>query len=438
MSSFQEHVGWCQGDLCTPAELHKIDRDQGLINGLFCAGAAIGAAISPWIADTFGRRFCMFTAVLVTIGSAFQASASSIAVIQVARFFSGLGVGSLSMCSPVYVSEVAPKHTRGFLSALFQFGAACGLLVASAANMGLREWDQGWRVSYGGNIAFTVILMAALVFMPESPRWLVAHGRKQDARVALSKTRYNQELEQEMSELNGEFLAEKEVGVASWSDLLVTKNKMRYRLLIGIGLQCVQQFSGFKAIMFYAPTILNKFFGANFAIAGTFLLTLINFISTFIPLYAIDWVGRALLLIWGGVVMIVAISMNAVLSSIGSTALTGYLVLMFSAIFIVGYAASWGPVVWTVIAEFIPLRERGKANGLATMSNWICAAFVGAVFPVASTTSLPACFGFFAVITYLGVLMVYFFMAETAQKTILEINEAYAGHRPKLVRTEWN
>lgn len=437
MPGFQEHVGWCQGDYCTQAERDRINRDQGLINGLFCAGAAIGALISPWITDNFGRRSCMFTTILVTLGSAIQASASTVAFIQGGRMISGLGIGSLSMCSPVYIAELTPEHARGVLSTLFQFGASFGLLLASAANMGLREWISGWRISYGGNILFSVSLLFALLFVPESPRWLVSHGREEEARVALNMTRYAHEIDEEMDKLISECQAEKELGVSSWREVMAVENKMRYRLLIGIGLQCVQQFSGINAIMFYAPTILNKFVGANMAVAGTFILTLTNFLSTFITVYVVDRAGRALLLIVGGIVMILALSVNSLLSSMTASALTGYFVLLFSAIFIIGYAASWGPVVWTLNAEFFPLRERGKANGLTTMSNWICATFVGAVFPIASSASLPACFGFFAIVTYLGVLMVYFFMAETAQKTILQIDAAFENHRPKLFRKEW-
>lgn len=439
MPGFQQHVGWCEGGSsnCTAAQLHEINRDQGLINGLFCAGASLGAVLSPWVADTFGRRTCMFAAALVTLGSTLQASATTIAILQGARFVSGMGIGSLSMCAPVYIAELTPEHARGELSTLFQFGASFGLLTASIANLGLRYWVQGWRISYGGNLLFTVILLISLLFMPESPRWLVAHNREEEARVALNMTRYADEVEDEMDELICECQAEKERGVASWWEVWKVDNKMRYRLLIGIGLQCVQQFSGINAIMFYAPTILNKFVGSNMAVAGMCILTLTNFMSTFITVYVVDHAGRALLLIFGGVVMILALSANAFLSSMAATSVVGYFVLLFSAIFIIGYAASWGPVVWTVNAEFFPLRERGKANGLTTMSNWICATFVGAVFPIAQAASLPACFGFFAIVTYLGVLMVYFFMAETARKTILEIDQAFQKHQPMLFRKEW-
>ena len=437
MPGFQEHFHWCQEN-CTTAELHQINRDEGLINGLFGAGATLGAILSPWIADTYGRRVCMFLAALIfTVGAALQAGAPTMGVLQAARVIAGFAIGSLSMCSPVYTVELVPEHVRGMLSTLWQLAITFGILVASAANLGLQKWSEGWRISYGGNILFSLFLMGALVFMPESPRWLVGHGRIEEAREAMAKTRYPEEVEAEMEELDLECKAEQERGVASWSEVLHVENKMRYRLLLGIGLQTTQQMCGINAIMFYAPTILHNFFGSNQAIIGTFVLNFINFISTFITIYVVDKAGRAMLLVIGGIIMMCALIANSILSAATQSDTVGYLVVLFAAIFIVGFAASWGPVVWTVCAEFYPLRERGKATGLTTMTNWFWTTIIGAVFPLASTASLTGCFAFFAGTICLGSLMVYFLMAETARKTILEIDEAYANHKPKLVRKKW-
>ena len=193
-------------------------------------------------------------------------------VLQAARVIAGFATGSLSMCSPVYTVELVPEHVRGVLPTLWQLAITFGILVASTANLGLQKWSEGWRISYGGNILFSVFLMGGLVFMPESPRWLVGHGRVEEAREAMSTTRYPEEVEAEMEELDLECKAEQERGVTSWSDVFYVEHKMRYRLLLGIALQTTQQMCGINTIMFYAPTILHNFFGANEAIVGTFLL----------------------------------------------------------------------------------------------------------------------------------------------------------------------
>lgn len=113
MTGFQEHFGWCESN-CTAAQVHEIDRDQGLINGLFGAGATIGAISSPWFADKYGRRPCMFLAAFIfTVGAALQAGAPTMGTLQGARVIAGFAIGSLSMCSPVYIAENVPDRVRG-------------------------------------------------------------------------------------------------------------------------------------------------------------------------------------------------------------------------------------------------------------------------------------------------------------------------------------
>lgn len=140
-------------------------------------------------------------------------------MLQVARVFSGFGIGSLSMSSPVYIAESAPEHARGMLGTLWQLAITSGILIASAANLGLQHWSDGWRVSYGGNIIFAIMLLVALMYMPESPRWLAAKGKDEEVRAALLQLRYEDEVEDEIIELSKEVAEEKELGVASWQEV---------------------------------------------------------------------------------------------------------------------------------------------------------------------------------------------------------------------------
>mmetsp|Transcript_5737 Transcript_5737/g.16156 ORF Transcript_5737/g.16156 Transcript_5737/m.16156 type:complete len:564 (-) Transcript_5737:130-1821(-) len=441
MDGFRLHFGWdcAEGDTaCVPASQDEIDRDQGVINGLFGAGATVGAVATPWVFDRFGRKRSLFTSSWIFIfGAAIQGGAVNMSMMWAGRVFSGYGIGGLSMCVPVYISEIAPEHVRGALATLWQLAITSGILVASAGNIGLKEVEWGWRVSYAGNILFALILIGSLFFMPESPRWLAAKDRSEELTSVMKKIRYDDELDREMTKLVYEVEEEKERGTASWPEIFSKENKMRYRLFLGIGLQAMQQLAGINAIMFYAPRILETYFSADAAVYGTFVLNGVNFCSTFITVYLIDRVGRVKLLVSGGVIMLISLVANSVLAAQDQSQEIGYGVITFCCLFIIGFAYSWGPVVWVVCSELFSLRERGKATGLTTMTNWLMTTIVGAVFPVASSASLAGCFAFFAGVIFVGIWVVWFFEAETSNKTISEVDEAYAEHKPKLRRTDF-
>lgn len=252
MDPFQEHFGWeCgpnDGPDCVPASESTKDTHKGLINGLFGTGATIGAAINPYIAERFGRRLCLSASACVFIvGAGLQTYAPEMWVMCFARIFSGMGIGMLSMCVPVYIAELSPEHVRGVLGTLWQVAVTAGILIASAANLGLKNWEHGWRLSYGGNIAFALLLLFCLIFMPESPRWLAAHGTDAQIDEALSRLRYEDEIEEEKEKLKVEVEDEKKLGVAPWSEVFSDNNSMRRRTLLGMSFQLFQQLCGVSA-----------------------------------------------------------------------------------------------------------------------------------------------------------------------------------------------
>lgn len=342
MDGFKQHFGWecAEGDLnCAPASQDAIDKDKGLINGLFGVGAAIGALMNNYFIEKLGRRKTLGLSSLVFMfGAGFQTYAPVMAVMQAARIFSGMGVGMLSLCSPVYIGECAPEHVRGALGTLWQLAITVGIVLASACNLGLQHWDEGWRLSYGGNIVFAILLLCCLAFMPESPRWLAAHGTEDDVKEALKQLRYEDEIEGETKKLYNEVETGKELGEASWKEVFGKKNKMSYRVWLGMILFAFQQLCGINAVMFYAPDILNTFFTESEAVAGTLALNVINCVSTFITAATVDKFGRTKLLTIGGIQMFVTLLVIGVLSSIEQTMAVGWGVLVAASIYIIGFA----------------------------------------------------------------------------------------------------
>ena len=441
MEGFRVHFKWdcAEGAIdCIPATAGEIDRDKGLINGLFGVGAAIGALINPYFAETYGRRPCLsFSACVFIVGASIQTAAPSMAVMWTGRIFSGMGIGMLSMCSPVYIAECAPEHVRGALGTLWQLAITFGIVIASAANIGLTEWEAGWRLSYGGNILFAIIMLICLKFMPESPRWLAANGTEEEVRAALKRVRFGDEIDAEVKKMEHEVMQEKKLGHAPWSEVFSTKNGMRRRIMLGISFFAFQQLAGINAVMFYAPDILNTFFTEHEAIIGTFILNLVNFLATFITVMTIDRFGRTKLLVSGGLLMFPCLIACGVFAAVEQTKAVGYAVVTFSALYIISFAYSWGPVLWVCISEMFPFRTRGKAVGASAMSHWIFTTIIGAIFPAASTASLSGCFFFFAAAILTGTGVVYFLQVETANKTSEEIDEAYENHVPAIKRKDW-
>jgi SP family sugar:H+ symporter-like MFS transporter len=199
----------------------------------------------------------MISTCVFIFGVSLQAAAAEMWVMWLGRIFSGMGIGMLSMCVPVYIAECAPEHARGVLGTVWQIAVMSGILIASATNLGLKNWSDGWRLSYGGTILFAVILLVCLLFMPELPRWLAAHAPDEKLIAALQKLRYEDEIEPEIKKLRAEVEEERSLGVAPWKEVFSTTDKMRGRVALGMSFQAFQQLCGINAIMFCAPDILK-------------------------------------------------------------------------------------------------------------------------------------------------------------------------------------
>jgi len=431
MDGFKDHFGWTNSTSDS-----EIAFDKGMINGLFGIGAMLGALTNSIMADKLGRRMCLATSsTSFIIGASIQVASVSMQMMWGGRFVGGIGIGMLSMCVPVYIAEASPEHTRGQLSTLWQLTTTIGILLASACNLGLEQLDWGWRLSYGGNMIFAAILLVSTLALPESPRWLASKERYEELRAVLAQIRFEDEVESEFALLTAEAEEERALGVSTWRETFSSANNMRTRVLLGVGLQMFQQLCGINAVMFYAPDILKVFFTPRVALLGTFGLNTVNFLATFITIYAVDRYGRRRLLLVGGTTMFVALLTLCGLSiaqtsvpSDGSTPL-GIAVTAVAAIFVISFAYSWGPVVWVVCSEMFPIRARAKATGLTTASNWIFTTIVGAVFPIAQMASLPACFGFFAFVIGVACVVTKLNLPETANLTILQIDTAFEMHR---------
>lgn len=443
MDGFKNHFQWsCPEGVedCTQASENQISSAESLITSLQSVGSIFGALFNSYLFDRIGRKWTIFNAALVFIlGAIIQCSAPFIQVLYIGRLIGGVGVGMLAMSVPVYIGECSPSHKRGQLTTFWQTGVTVGMLVGTAVNLGVSDLEYGWRISYGGPIVFAALLALAMAsFMPESPRFLASKGNSEQYRDQINRVllqlRYKEEIQHSTEAIEEEVRQERELGVASWAETFRTSDKIRYRVLLGIGMQFLNQLSGNETINFYAPKILSNVFSDQQSLLSSFLLGIVNLVAVIVALFTVDRVGRVPLWMMGGLVMLFAQIANSVLQSLEPTNAVNVSFLVGLSVFTFAYHGTMGPLAWDICSEMFPARERSKAVGLTTMSNFVGVVVVGAVFPYAMNASPAGCFAFFSVMLFANMSLVYFFLPETAERSPLQIEEEFKDHKPTLRR----
>jgi SP family arabinose:H+ symporter-like MFS transporter len=386
----------------------------GCIAGVFIAGKA---------GDHYGRKKVLMLAALLFFFSAIgSASSHSLSFFLFSRILGGIAVGVASILSPMYIAELAPAKYRGTLVSLNQLAIVIGILIAFFSNyllLGIGE--NNWRWMLLVMAAPAVLLFFSLFLVPESPRWLVARNRNDEAMKVLIKTSGAELAQSELKEIQQTLKKQEE---STFSDLLAPKIKPL--LYIGIILAVFQQITGINTIMYYAPKIFANVGQSNdSALLQTILIGGTNLVFTLVAMVLIDRFGRKLLIIIGSMGMML---MLAGLSALFFTDHTsGVLVLVFILGYIAFFAASLGPALWVVAAELFPNRLRSKGMSIAIVSLWIACTIVTIVFPIMlEKLSGGTTFLIFALICLANLLYVLKYVPETKGKTLEELEKEFA------------
>ncbi|TFJ82553.1 hypothetical protein NSK_006137 [Nannochloropsis salina CCMP1776] len=392
MAGFRRFFGWpALGDKSDPA---WVANQQGWITAMFSLGCIVGSLPSGFLTDFMGRKRCIiFLSFVFTVGAVIQLVPSGYQMLLAGRFISGVGVGGLSMAATLYQSETAPPKVadfpfdvRGLVVSIQQLSITAGILLAGGLNVGLQHWDEGWRISYGGKGFFSLLLMLLMICLPESPRWLVAQGKSEAAKASLGRIRQEEEVEGELAGIEEAVEAEAQMEKGAWKDLVSPVDFMLYRTMLGFGVQLLQQFSGINAVMYFAPVIFKKFLASEMAILANLAVALVNYLSTFLALYLVDRAGRRLLLVCGGLGMALFTALFALFTSAAfdyqnDKRLAG-VIIACTALYVMNFAYSWGPLAWVVSAEIFPQRLRGKCMTITTLANWLTNFCIAKAVPV--------------------------------------------------------
>jgi len=389
--------------------------------GFTVASALIGTILGSMVVgqptDAFGRRW-----VLVAIAALYFVSAVGTALawdwwsLLFFRFVGGIGVGGASVVSPLYIAEISPAALRGRLVAATQFNIVLGILLAFFSNYLLAQMDLGaneWRWMFGVE-AFPAAAFFLLLFLtPQSPRWLVARGRVEEARAVLGR------LGRDAGSVDGEAKAIEASLDLEHHRLEEPLFQAAYRgpILLAIAIAAFNQLSGINALMYYAPAIFRMAgAGQGSALLQSVLVGGTNLVFTMAAMAIIDRFGRRNLMIVGSIGYIASLSATAwAFYSYGTdfTPAGSVVVLASLLVFIASHAFGQGAVIWVFISEIFPNRVRARGQALGSFTHWLMAAAISWTFPMIAEASGGHAFAFYAAMMVVQLVWVLRVMPET-------------------------
>jgi sugar porter (SP) family MFS transporter len=348
------------------ADFHLSAVSSGLVVSAILIGAMLGALGSGPLADRFGRRGAIIAAaVIFAVGAVLAALSPSVGALLAARVVLGLGIGAASALVPVFIAEVAPPASRGRLVAVNQLLITIGIVASYAVGYAFTT-SHNWRAMFAVGAIPAVALGIGMLFLPESPRWLIARGHEQQARTVLARLLPAQMVEDELSEIR-QVRPDRGVRLRE-----LTQRWMAPALVAGIGLQILGQATGVNTVIYYAPTIFSHAgLGSSAAILATVGIGIVNVVMTVVGMALVDRIGRRRLLMTGVTIMTFAlVALALTLSNSGLSTATGLVAFSCVAVYIAAVAASLDVVVFIIPSEIYPLRVRGTAMSVTLFSNW--------------------------------------------------------------------
>jgi sugar porter (SP) family MFS transporter len=398
-------------------------------------GALLGALIGGDLADRIGRkRAVLIAGAMFTVGAVVQAFAADPEILVVGRLVVGAGVGVAAVAAPLYGAELAPATLRGRFVSAYQLAITIGIFLAYLVD-GWLAHAEDWRKMLGVSAVPGLLLIAAVLWAPESPRWLMKMHRRADATREMTKVRPGIDLQPRLDAIEKGLRLE--ANRASWGE--VFHREWRRPLMVGVGLAAFQQITGINAIIYYADDIFAAagFSGeATQTAATTWAIGAVNVLATVIAIAFIDGLGRRKLLLTGLVGMGISLAVVGgafrliarVPGATGAAApsAAGIVTLVALVAFIICFAFSLGPVVWTVINEIFPGRIRGRAVAVATAVNWGSAFLVSQFFlSLVGAIGEAATFWLFAVFCAIGWGWMYRFVPETKNRSLEQIEQMW-------------
>ena len=420
------------------------DMMEGWYVGCALIGSIAGVLVAGSLSDYLGRKLTMLiSAALFSISAIGCAVCGSFDSLVAYRIIGGVGIGIVSIVSPIYISEVSPAKIRGTLVSLYQLAVTVGFLLAYLMNWMIDSnidpsisgdvtlWQkimhtEAWRGMLGSETVPTLLFFFIIFFIPESPKWLIVNGKINKASLVLSKIyATDEEVKEEINVTNASLKGETK---GKWSDLL--KPGILLAVITGSAIAILGQFMGVNAVLYYGPKIFADA-GFDNPMFSTVLVGVVNCVTTILAVFIIDRVGRKQLIYWGVSGMIICLVAIGIYFAWGAQiGLGNGFMLTFFLAYVFCCAISISAIVFVLLSEMYPNSVRGRAMSIAGFALWIGTYLIGQLTPVLLGWSQAGTFFIFAFMCLPYMLIMWKVVPETTGKTLEEI-ETYWTNRKK-------
>ena len=419
------------------------DMMEGWYVGCALIGSICGVLVAGTLSDYLGRKLTMLiSAALFSISAIGCAVCGSFDGLVAFRIIGGVGIGIVSIVSPIYISEVSPARIRGTLVSLYQLAVTVGFLLAylmnwvidsnidpSLAGTEVSLWQkmmhtEAWRGMLGSETLPALLFFFIIFFIPESPKWLIVKGKLNKASATLSKIyATSAEVEDEIKATQGSLKGDEK---GSWADLL--KPGILIAVLAGSAIAILGQFMGVNAVLYYGPKIFSEA-GFDNPMFSTVLVGVVNMVTTVLAVFIIDRVGRKQLIYWGVSGMIICLLAIGTYFAWGpQLGLGNGFMLTFFLAYVFCCAISISAIVFVLLSEMYPNSVRGRAMSIAGFALWIGTYLIGQLTPVLLGWSQAGTFFIFAACCIPYMLIMWKVIPETTGKTLEDI-EQYWNNR---------
>lgn len=410
------------------------------LKGFAVSSALLGCAVGAWFAGALANRWgrvpvMLVAAVLFLVSAIGSGIAFGVVDLIVWRVVGGLGVGAASVIAPAYIAEVSPAHIRGRLGSLQQLAIVSGIFTALLSNALLASISGGaadvlWLGLPAWRWMFMIEAIPAIVYgvmslrLPESPRYLVLRGDFDKASQVLLDFTGAKDVNLKIQQIRDSLESEQRESVR---DILGPVLGLKPIVWVGILLSVFQQFVGINVIFYYSTTLWRSVgFDESSALLTSVITSVTNILVTIVAILLVDRVGRRRLLLVGSIIMTVALATMAfafsfaqlVTADDGTTSANleapwSIIALVAANLFVVGFGATWGPIVWVLLGEMFPNRIRASALAVAAAAQWIANFAISTTFPVMSGISLSFAYGFYALCAAGSLVFVLWKVRET-------------------------